>query len=1004
VVAGKLDLTESRSETAEDSQTGSRESKMDVKALLTAGLGLASGLFGATGLFFLSTAAIAETKSELAKALGAGLAALVAAFSASRTATKTTTRKTTLGREYKFIRDFKLDTLGRELPNLIERIRRAGLAPVFIVDELDKVPDLADNLRGLVRQLKPLVAERTFFCFLTDREYYEHLRAQSREIAYAPEHTYFTHRLFVTYPPEALGRYVMNSLHIVALNEAERENLRIDRFLTTLLILYRARMHAFDTNAELQRLAVRSTLSDPADRAKLGSDTEYLHPITYQLAVQTILDQREVKRRLGQDAYLRQVISDALYYPAEYWDRNAPSVLLSLDALRDHLATRMHLAARDRQTPRSLKQQTKAVAPAVKVERLLSREDLEFIFERLREMVDFLAHPQDTFPFRLEDTKAVPASIVKLIPKEPLLTIVGDECKFAFDAFGRPLEGLNDDQRQLLRDALTFVEEMNHELNEFTTALGDGLDLGSFAERFQILDRSPSWTFLQPTLAHLKQARDRQTIDGDTAKEALVAIKYADNLRRHSVSIGLALACAQAIQLKLTAGDPPQPTPAAEASQLAPATAPPQPAPAAEASQLAPATATPQAAPPTASPQPAPAAATPQPAPAAEASQPAPATATPQAAPPTASPQPAPAAATPQAAPPTASPQPAPATAAPQPAPAVPPPSLGRVLDAVTAVYQFARLTPADVERSLQDRAKELLGDDKNLDRFRTVNPVAVGACQLDAAQKEKIRLDSAGRDLAQVRAELWTRFRTRLIEYRRNPTSSYDPTLDDVLCLAADVSPVTLLSRNLEEMTIARWTTILRLAFADQTETAPDYVPLWMGVFAALELRLPAVGADLAHMKPPTFSVPAIAEAESAEWKKVLESIDAPALQPVPQRDDFLLVFAADNSPALTWKTSTRAVGLVTREADLMRAVTALFPTPSGPTAQPVANRRIILRESATVGASLPPLPVLPLFSGVQEWKLVWGADVAAAAGSPSVVAGANSIDELRLPNPSPS
>jgi hypothetical protein len=174
------------------------------------------------------------------------------------------------------------------------------------------------------------------------------------------------------------------------------------------------------------------------------------------------------------------------------------------------------------------------------------------------------------------------------------------------------------------------------------------------------------------------------------------------------------------------------------------------------------------------------------------------------------------------------------------------------------------------------------------------------------------------------------------------------------------------------------------------------------MGVFAALELRLPAVGADLAHMKPPTFSVPATAEAESAEWKKVLESIDAPALQPVPQRDDFLLVFAADNSPALKWKTGTRAVGLVTREADLMRAVTALFPTPSGPTAQPVANRRIILRESATVGAS-PPLPVPPLFSGVQEWKLVWG-DVAAATGSPSVVAGANSIDELRLPNSSPS
>jgi hypothetical protein len=74
-----------------------------------------------------------------------------------------------------FIPDLSIKTLHRLLPSLIERLQDAGLAPVFIVDELDKVDDLERRIYPLIRNLKKLFAERSCTCLLVDRGFYENL-------------------------------------------------------------------------------------------------------------------------------------------------------------------------------------------------------------------------------------------------------------------------------------------------------------------------------------------------------------------------------------------------------------------------------------------------------------------------------------------------------------------------------------------------------------------------------------------------------------------------------------------------------------------------------------------------------------------------------------------------------------------------------------------------------------------------------------------------------------
>ena len=98
-----------------------------------------------------------------------------------------------------FIPDLSVATMDRVLPVLLDRLRGAGLAPVFVVDELDKVDQLSERIPAMIRRLKKLVAENACFCFLADRSYFEQMSHSTLLVPYSIEHTYFTHQLFIAF-------------------------------------------------------------------------------------------------------------------------------------------------------------------------------------------------------------------------------------------------------------------------------------------------------------------------------------------------------------------------------------------------------------------------------------------------------------------------------------------------------------------------------------------------------------------------------------------------------------------------------------------------------------------------------------------------------------------------------------------------------------------------------------------------------------------------------------
>jgi len=147
--------------------------------------------------------------------------------------TSTTTVKRERNIDRTFIPDFSIRTLNRVIPALIDRLKAAGLAPVFVVDELDKVDNLSDRIYPLIRNLKKLFAESSFTCLLVDRGFYENLLIREqieqgvgpatpasgadptvRQAALGRNFSYFSHRIFVAFEPAELHDYLRRLLEV----------------------------------------------------------------------------------------------------------------------------------------------------------------------------------------------------------------------------------------------------------------------------------------------------------------------------------------------------------------------------------------------------------------------------------------------------------------------------------------------------------------------------------------------------------------------------------------------------------------------------------------------------------------------------------------------------------------------------------------------------------------------------------------------------------------------
>jgi hypothetical protein len=196
-VTGTFSGEERRSESA------SREARASFEAapspLVAPAVSLLTGALVGVGSALANAPGTASAAAGVVAALAS---AMVFKFSGTRSSTRT------VSRELNFMPDLSVRTLDRFVPLLVDRLVSAGLPPVFLVDELDKVEDLTPRMVELLGSLKKIFAETAFFCFVTNRKYFEELRQVSSDGAYPPSSTYFSDQLFIAHGHEDLHRYL----------------------------------------------------------------------------------------------------------------------------------------------------------------------------------------------------------------------------------------------------------------------------------------------------------------------------------------------------------------------------------------------------------------------------------------------------------------------------------------------------------------------------------------------------------------------------------------------------------------------------------------------------------------------------------------------------------------------------------------------------------------------------------------------------------------------------
>ena len=243
--------------------------------------------------------------------------------------------------DYTFLRDRSIQTLDRDLPLVIERIRDAGLAPVFVIDELDKLEKADKQIAEIIHRLKHLVADFGFFCFLTGRDYFDEVERKVTEEPYPTEHTYFTERVLVLNRADDLFRYLLRLLE----DEPDDTSYPLRAAVFALVIMFRSKLNFSDIGREIAKLT-DSTDTLLCTDEELQAPGRYRVAATIQIAIDRILTSTDVAERMKTDASFAQLAIDALYYIPRQWEANSDKpVDLSAGAIEIDLLKRMGVAA-----------------------------------------------------------------------------------------------------------------------------------------------------------------------------------------------------------------------------------------------------------------------------------------------------------------------------------------------------------------------------------------------------------------------------------------------------------------------------------------------------------------------------------------------------------------------------------------------------------------------------------------------------------------------------------
>jgi hypothetical protein len=515
---------ESQSETqaANTAQKGSFGAKIDTKQILTPLLSLGSGVAVGAGA--------TQTLGLFGGAITGSIAAILSAFALEFS----WTRERTVKQEITFLTDTTVASLDRMLPTLVERIRATGLAPIFVVDELDKVDRLFERMRKLVKHLKHFMTERAFFCFITDRSYFEQLETLSETGTYPEEYTYFTDRLFVTYESESFHRFLSEAIYVDEENETIRKSLLIDRDILRFVLLRRARLHMFDLSQQLNAQFSENALLLPPQSLQRRV---YGFQVCMQLAVEYLLRQGALADRLAQDPNFRQITYDALYYPARSWENGDLLLQLTVERFTEVLSSRTwHSDYLDESAIRFLR------PFVVRVAQLIANP------QRLRELLaDYTASA------RWPD---LPEAAIAAIPNNPLLRPKAgtmDTFEWRYTLHGLPVEDPQIDAilTEDLDLDLALIENIRDLLQQASLP-----DLQLLSVSYRVLSTSPSWSETEQVHKLLRQSQQDRLSYPDMVSHGEIVSEYAAMLRRSSGLLALAVNAASALCVVARDGNP----------------------------------------------------------------------------------------------------------------------------------------------------------------------------------------------------------------------------------------------------------------------------------------------------------------------------------------------------------------------------------------------------------------------------------------------------------------
>lgn len=473
-----------------------------------------------------------------------------------------------------FIPDFTLRTLDRILPTLLDRLGDAGLAPVLIVDEMDKVAILPDQIEGTVCHLKQLMTDRVFSCFLTDRGYLEYLRIKGRNEAYGKAYSYFSHALLIAFQPVDIDRYLGELLYVddgtaaasgtsdpagksrTALEGESARDLEVLKWV----LRHRSKMHALALAREISNLRTHND-----EIGLLGGAVRTFDPYridaTFQVAIELQLRDPQVLGWTLQRPEMVQTLYDALYYLSRSWldgDREVHLDEAGRRGFMERLVERMNLRdVEESSGPSSAPERPK---PPV-----LTEDDQTMLWGMLEGMVEALCEKTtlDVLKARWDSAVSRAGAQAIVAPGQTVYSamLVGDSSLLILDSGSNGtayrwrywLSATVRDLTEPSPEELNRLQQVTEAHVQYITAVERNLwrvlrpvgDMGEpagqafqiLADRTQILDTTPAWRQVSDAIANIDNLQQGRGNRARLPNDSRYIASFAAMLRASAAAV-----------------------------------------------------------------------------------------------------------------------------------------------------------------------------------------------------------------------------------------------------------------------------------------------------------------------------------------------------------------------------------------------------------------------------------------------------------------------------------